>query len=192
MGVPPGYPPVACTLAIRQNRKWGDPQKVPLRRGHFLEAAAYRRLLLRLLLVPILALGILALTLAYGFRAVQESARRVDHADRVLAQANNLIKLMVDEETGLRGFLLTRDAIFLQPYNLANQQVEQDFRALFSLLKDSRPDSSRAAHASAVSRLAAKCRQSWGRQCVNDRFAPADVGAKRPDGRHSRDHGRLS
>ncbi len=101
-----------------------------------MEAAAYRRLLLRLLLMPIVALGILASTLVYGFRAVQESARRVDHADQVIAQVNNLIKLIVDEETGLRGFLLTHDATFLQPYHEANQEIEQEFKDLFNLVHD--------------------------------------------------------
>jgi len=100
-----------------------------------LEVAAYRRLLLRLLALPIVALGLLALTLVYGIQQMQRSARRVDHSDRVIAHANNLVKLMVDEETGLRGFLITRDPIFLQPYREANQQLEPEFTALFGLVR---------------------------------------------------------
>ncbi len=100
-----------------------------------MEVAAYRRLLLRLLALPIVALGLLALTLAYGIQQMQRSARRVDHSDRVIAHANNLVKLMVDDETGLRGFLITHDPIFLQPYREANQQLEPEFTALFGLIK---------------------------------------------------------
>ena len=100
-----------------------------------MEVAAYRRLLLRLLALPIVALGLLALTLAYGIQQMQRSARRVDHSDRVIAQANELVKLMVDEETGLRGFLITRNPIFLQPYQEANQKLETKFTALFDLTK---------------------------------------------------------
>ena len=103
--------------------------------GDYLEAAAYRRLLLRLLALPIIALGLLALTLAYGIQQMQRSARRVDRSDQVIAHANKLVKLMVDEETGLRGFLITRDPIFLQPYREANQQLEPEFTALFDLVK---------------------------------------------------------
>src|ERR1700744_2681897 len=105
-------------------------------RGDHAEAAAYRRLLLRLLALPIVALGLLALTLAYGIQQMQRSARRVDHSDRVIAQANQLVKLMVDEETGLRGFLITRDPMFLQPYREANQKLEPEFAALFGLIKN--------------------------------------------------------
>ncbi len=100
-----------------------------------MEVAAYRRLLLRLLALPMVALGLLALTLAYGIQQMQRSARRVDRSDQVIAHANKLVKLMVDEETGLRGFLLTRDPTFLQPYREANQQLEPEFAALFNLIK---------------------------------------------------------
>jgi PAS domain S-box-containing protein len=100
-----------------------------------LEAAAYRRLLLRLVALPIIALALLAITLAYGFQKVQQSARRVDHSDQVIARANNLVKLMVDEETGLRGFLLTRDPVFLEPYDRAKQHLEPEFAALFNMVR---------------------------------------------------------
>ena len=100
-----------------------------------MDAAAYRRLLVRLLALPIAVLALLALTLAYGFRQVQRSARQVDRSDLVIAHANNLVKLMVDEETGLRGFLLTRDPAFLQPYQEATQHLEHEFTTLFNLLK---------------------------------------------------------
>jgi CHASE3 domain sensor protein len=98
-----------------------------------LEAAAYRRLLVRLLALPILTVALLALTLVYGFRQVQRNARRVDRSDQVIAHANNLIKLMVDEETGLRGFLLTHDPTFLKPYHEAAQNLDPEFKTLLDL-----------------------------------------------------------
>ncbi len=100
-----------------------------------MEAAAYRRLLLRLVALPIIALALLAITLAYGFQQVQQSDRRVDRSDQVIAHANNLVRLMVDEETGLRGFLLTHDPVFLEPYNQAKQQLEPEFTTLFNMVR---------------------------------------------------------
>jgi len=100
-----------------------------------LEAAAYRRLLLRLVALPIIALVLLAVTLAYGFQQAQLSARRVDRADQVIAGANNLVKLIVDEETGLRGFLLTHDPVFLEPYQRAKQQQDSEFKNLFYMVR---------------------------------------------------------
>jgi PAS domain S-box-containing protein len=100
-----------------------------------LDTAAYRRLLVRLLALPIIALALLALITAYGFRQAQQSARRVDRADQVIAHANNLVKLMVDEETGLRGYLLTGDRLFLEPYHKANRDLDPEFATLFSLIR---------------------------------------------------------
>ncbi len=100
-----------------------------------MEAAAYRRLLLRLIAVPIIALALLGSCVVYGFRRVQRSARQVDRSDQVIAHANNLLKLMVDQETGVRGFLLTRDRAFLQPYTEANQSLGSEFETLFTLIR---------------------------------------------------------
>jgi PAS domain S-box-containing protein len=102
------------------------------------EPRLYSRLLLRLLALPIAALTVLALILGYGLQRIQDSATTVDRADVVILHANRLIKLMVDEETGLRGFLLSRNPAFLQPLQAADQQIEPEFNTLFAMVH--RPD----------------------------------------------------
>jgi PAS domain S-box-containing protein len=94
--------------------------------------------LFRLLALPVATLAVLALIFGYGLSRVEESAATVDLADVVILHANRLIKLMVDEETGLRGYLLTRNPVFLQPLHDADQQIEPEFDALFSMVH--RPD----------------------------------------------------
>jgi PAS domain S-box-containing protein len=102
------------------------------------EPRLYSRLLVRLLALPIAALTVLALILGYGLERVQQSANAVDRADVVILHANRLIKLMVDEETGLRGFLLSHNPDFLQPLHDADQQIEPEFNTLYSMVH--RPD----------------------------------------------------
>jgi CHASE3 domain sensor protein len=102
------------------------------------EPRLYSRLLFRLLALPVATLAVLALIFGYGLSRVEESAATVDLADVVILHANRLIKLMVDEETGLRGYLLTRNPVFLQPLHDADQQIEPEFDALFSMVH--RPD----------------------------------------------------
>jgi PAS domain S-box-containing protein len=102
------------------------------------EPRLYSRLLLRLLALPIAALTVLALILGYGLERIQQSASAVDRADVVILHANRLIKLIVDEETGLRGFLLSRDPAFLRPLHQADQQIEPEFNTMFTLVQ--RPD----------------------------------------------------
>src|ERR1700722_18133772 len=96
------------------------------------DSRLYNRLLIRLLALPVAALTVLAIILGYGLQRVQESATAVDRADVVILHANRLIKLMVDEETGLRGFLLSRNPVFLQPLQAADQQIEPEFNTLFT------------------------------------------------------------
>ena len=103
-----------------------------------MEPRLYSRLLLRLLALPVAALTILALILGYGLQRIQESASTVDRADVVILHANRLIKLIVDEETGLRGFLLSRNPVFLRPLQDADQQIEPEFNILFGMVH--RPD----------------------------------------------------
>jgi PAS domain S-box-containing protein len=88
--------------------------------------------------LPIAALTVLALILGYGLQRIQESASTVDRADVVILHGNRLIKLMVDEETGLRGFLLSRHPVFLEPLHEADKQIETEFNTLFTMVH--RPD----------------------------------------------------
>jgi PAS domain S-box-containing protein len=103
-----------------------------------LESRLYNRLLFRLLALPVAALAILALILGYGLQRVEESANAIDRADVVILHGNRLTKLIVDEETALRGFLLTRNPAFLEPMHSADLQIEPEFDTLFSLVH--RPD----------------------------------------------------
>lgn len=104
-----------------------------------MDAKRYNRLLIQLLLLPLAALSLLAIVLGYSFERVQKSANWVDHSDQVIAHANRLMQLMVDEETAVRGYLLNRDPVFLQPYQSAERILPQEFGSTFSLLADN-PD----------------------------------------------------
>jgi PAS domain S-box-containing protein len=108
------------------------------REENTLESRLYNRLLFRLLALPIAALAILALVLGYGLQRVEESADAIDKADVVILHGNRLIRFILDEETGLRGFLLTRNPVFLEPLHSADLQIEPEFDTLYSLVH--RPD----------------------------------------------------
>ena len=139
-----------------------------------MDTAAYRRLLVRLLALPIIALALLALITAYGFRQAQQSARRVDRTDQVIAHANNLVKLMVDEETGLRGYLLTGDRLFLEPYHKANRDLDPEFATLFSLIRRDPEQTARLQRMQTASRAW----QQFARETIALSAPPADSRAQ--------------
>jgi PAS domain S-box-containing protein len=104
-----------------------------------MDSRPFRHLLVRVLLVPVAALAVLAILLGTALRQVMETARWVDRSDRVIATAYDLSSLLVDQETGLRGYLVTKDRSFLEPYIASDSRIEARFDALLSQLADN-PD----------------------------------------------------
>jgi PAS domain S-box-containing protein len=79
-----------------------------------------------------LAIGALLLTIA-DMRDASQAARR---SSVVLARANDTEKLVLDLETGARGFLDTRREAFLQPWSNARQKLPAATERLPALVED--------------------------------------------------------
>ena len=79
----------------------------------------FRRQIGRLILVPLLLTFLIAGVLELQVHRLTEAQNWVDHTDVVLAQTRLLTRFIIDQETGLRGSLLTHDNRFLQPYKFA-------------------------------------------------------------------------
>ncbi|AVU78773.1 response regulator [Pseudomonas rhizophila] len=60
----------------------------------------------------------------------------VGHTDRVINNANEALKLSVDLETGMRGYLLTGDEHFLDPYEVAKPRIAVALETLLELTAD--------------------------------------------------------
>ena len=54
-------------------------------------------------------------------RTMNEAAHRVEHTHRVIARAERILTHATDMETGMRGFLLSGDNAFLEPYNTGRE-----------------------------------------------------------------------
>jgi PAS domain S-box-containing protein len=88
-----------------------------------------------------LALGLLALlaTGAASFFSAQDSAARataVDRTHQVRRQLGLVLSTHQDLQTGQRGFAITGNPEFLQPYERALAQVDRHYRELAALLQD--------------------------------------------------------
>ncbi len=67
---------------------------------------------------------------------MKESAELVRHTHEVLQQLTGLLSKAQDIETGARGFVLTGDPAFLNPFETALGEVNAQFRALRALTSD--------------------------------------------------------
>lgn len=97
---------------------------------------SFRKLLSRNVGLP-LGVGVLSAVLfvvmiSYLLSIIQW----LQHTDRVISNANEAIKLTVDLETGMRGFLITGDEHFLDPYEVAKPQITAQLRGLEELVSD--------------------------------------------------------
>lgn len=96
----------------------------------------FRKLLGRNVGLP-LGVGVLSavffiLLISYLLNAIQW----VEHTDRVINNTNRSMKLSIDMETGMRGFLLTGDQHFLDPYEIAKPLLVAELNGLQELVKD--------------------------------------------------------
>jgi CheY-like chemotaxis protein/CHASE3 domain sensor protein len=78
-----------------------------------------RRRLLIALATPLLVLVAVGAVLAWQVQRLAENARWADRSSAVIAKCFELQKAIVDQETALRGFLLSGERDFLEPYHNA-------------------------------------------------------------------------
>jgi hypothetical protein len=76
---------------------------------------------------------------------LREAARSVEQTLRVRSAADVLLSLIKDAETGQRGFLVTGDASYLQPYKTAVASIPERFDRLSQLTIENRSQQERLA-----------------------------------------------
>jgi signal transduction histidine kinase len=99
-----------------------------------LDPDRFRQLLLRSVTLPVALVVLLAALLFWEVRQLLEADEAADRADAVLAEAVRVRQLLIDRETGVRGFLLTNDPVFLEPYHVAAERLPAALARLESLI----------------------------------------------------------
>jgi len=86
-----------------------------------------------------LALVILVVIGGVAYRSIgklTDTAGWVDHTQQVLATLEATLSTLKDAETGQRGFLLTGEDRYLEPFRAAQESSDRQIRALRELTKD--------------------------------------------------------
>jgi two-component system, sensor histidine kinase and response regulator len=86
-------------------------------------------------LVILLISGTFA-TLLVSVRGFHDGAAGARRAEQLLAHSNGAERNLVDVETGLRGYLLTRDTTFLEPYEAGRLHYGAHFAQMAALVSD--------------------------------------------------------
>jgi len=98
-----------------------------------MDERSFQRLLRRTVLIPVVLLVLLAVTLLVEILTLTSSLKWVDHAEQVISNSRQLMRYMVDMETGVRGYHLTGDKSFLEPYEAAKPRVPEQIALLLKL-----------------------------------------------------------
>lgn len=79
---------------------------------------------------------ILAIVLLINVIGFSDDTKWVKHTNRVIHEVEHLQASMIDQETGMRGFLATGNTEYLEPYNVAIQEFDEHLSDLKELVSD--------------------------------------------------------
>ncbi|QYD72511.1 response regulator [Paraburkholderia edwinii] len=103
------------------------------------DQANFRRIIRRNIALPLavglVTIAVFAVLIAY----LVSTVNWVEHSERVIGDANEALRLAVDRESSLRGFLLTGDDAFLAPYQAGQPRFQSQIAELTGLVADNPP-----------------------------------------------------
>ena len=88
------------------------------------------------LVLPILVMTFVAALLFWQVSNMLDLNSWVDHTDQVISQMNLVERLVIDGETGVRGFIITGDPVFLVPYHASASELPKAIDHLRNLVRD--------------------------------------------------------
>jgi signal transduction histidine kinase len=107
------------------------------RRSRLGELSLRARLTLLLAAVAVFLLVTLGIQLAYQARLADERDDLVHRVDRSAETAGDLRTAVADQQSGVRGYILSGDRRFLEPYEEGQREADRSIARLESLLADS-------------------------------------------------------
>lgn len=91
-------------------------------------------------LLPVLLISLSSTVVHYSLKTVLEQSRLAERSVQSIAIRNDLLKAVLDAETGERGFVITGQAEFLQPYHQALEKFSQATTRLAELSPSTTPE----------------------------------------------------
>ncbi|MFL9919436.1 response regulator [Paraburkholderia fungorum] len=99
----------------------------------------FRSIIRRNIALP-LGVGLITMAVFVGLIAYLVSTMNwAEHSERVIGQANEMLRLAVDRESSTRGFLITGNESFLAPYETGGPNFKAQIEALQELVSDNPP-----------------------------------------------------
>lgn len=95
-----------------------------------MKAVEFRRILRQAVFVPIALLLLLAIFFLAQLERFSKAVRDLHRSEEITAQIIDLQKLILDQETGMRGYALTDNPAMLAPYTKGMEPIQKSFESL--------------------------------------------------------------
>lgn len=89
-----------------------------------------------ILAIPILSILPAIATWSWSYQSKKEANLWIDHTKEVISESRLLRRILVDAETGIRGYAITKKPEFLEPYRKAEQSILPQLVRLTDLVAD--------------------------------------------------------
>jgi PAS domain S-box-containing protein len=104
-----------------------------------MEYSKLKSLLRQMIMVPMVIMAAFAFLLLWETFELNRSLQSVDYTDRVLDQSGHLLVLLVDMESGTRGYIATGDESFLRLYLEGTKRIDPEYQALYGMVGENLP-----------------------------------------------------
>jgi PAS domain S-box-containing protein len=99
-----------------------------------LRLSKFKNLFREAIVLPLSLTVMLSIIFFWQIQSLRSASQWVDHTDQIIAQANLTLRHLIDAETGLRGYFVKHDRLFLEPYHQAILDIPNDFSKTETLL----------------------------------------------------------
>ena len=126
------------------------PKTEKMTASQAVEQNRFRRIIRRNIALP-LGVGLVTMAVFVALIAYLISTMNwAEHSERVIGQANEMLRLAVDRESSMRGFLITGDESFLAPYETGGPKFKTQIEALQAMVADNPPQVERLKQIQAI------------------------------------------
>jgi signal transduction histidine kinase/DNA-binding response OmpR family regulator/CHASE3 domain sensor protein len=122
-----------------ESTRFAQPKTEKMTASQAVDQNRFRSIIRRNIALP-LGVGLVTMAVFVGLIAYLVSTMNwAEHSERVIGQANEILRLAVDRESSMRGFLITGDESFLTPYEEGGPRFKTQIGALQELVSDNPP-----------------------------------------------------
>ncbi|MBS1970514.1 MAG: response regulator [Bdellovibrionales bacterium] len=96
----------------------------------------FRKMLARNVSLPLFLSVLSGVLFVWVIFVLLETNQLADHSTQAIGKAYHVEKLLIDSETGVRGFVISGQDSFLEPYKRAQQKLPEELSSLKDFVKD--------------------------------------------------------